>query len=135
MSNHAPSSIHNLTASISGNVVTLSWSDPNTLSAGVQIDRTIAGQPTNYLPLATVPAGTTSYQDTATFGATYNYRVTALPVDSTMFVPAQPVAVSAVIAGVPPHVYLQTPTVDPVGVMGFIGHSVITDGTWGGPLN
>lgn len=137
MSATQPNPVSNLTAvAVSVHEIDLSWVNQNPGNeAGALIERTLPGQPTNFQTLATVPAGSTSYADTSVMpGGTYSYRVTALPFSARAFVPAQPVIASATTPGIPPHVYLQTPGRDPVGVFGFIGHKIVTDGTDGSPL-
>jgi hypothetical protein len=134
MSATQPNAVINLTATaVSVQEIDLLWVNNNPgFEAGALIERSSPGQPSNFMTLTTVNAGTTSYADTSVQpGGTYSYRVTALPFSSRAFVPARPVVASATTPGIPPHVYLQTPGIDPVGVNGFIGHSVITDGTWG----
>ena len=117
----------------------MNWT--NGESNGCQIERTIglpAGNPPGkqFQPLATVGAGVTSYTDTtATAGMLFQYRVTTVPAsDAPMFVPAAGVTVSVTTPGIQNHVYLQTPRIDPVGTLGFIGHKIVTDGTDGSPL-
>lgn len=137
MSATQPNPITNLAAvAASVSEIDLSWTNNNSgFEAGALIERALPGQPTNFQALATVSAGVTSYVDTSVLpGGTYVYRVTALPFSSIAFVPAPGVIASATTPGIPPHVYLQTPGRDPVGVQGFIGHKLVTDGTDGHPL-
>ena len=137
MSATQPNAVTNLTATaVSVHEIDLSWVNNNPgFEAGALIERTLPGQPTNFQSLATVSAGTTTYADTSVQpGGTYAYRVTALPLSSRAFVAAQPAVTSVATPGIPPHVYLQTPGIDPVGIQGFIGHKVVTDGTDGHPL-
>lgn len=137
MSASQPNAVTNLTAiAASVSEIDLSWTNNNSgFEAGALIERALPGQSGNFQTLATVGAGVASYADTTAMpGGTYTYRVTALPFASRAFVPAQPVIASATTPGTPPHVYLQTPGRDPVGVQGFIGHKIVTDGSDGHPL-
>ena len=64
------------TASID-NKVALTWSDNSSDETGFTIERS-AGSSTNFLPLTSVPANTTSYTDnTVTSGQLYFYRIRA----------------------------------------------------------
>jgi titin len=137
MSATQPNAVTNLNATaVSVNEIDLSWTNNNPgFEAGALIERTSPGQPSNFMTLATVSAAVASYADTSVQpGGTYSYRLTALPWSSRAFVPAQPAITSATTSGVPNHVYLQTPRIDPVGTQGFIGHKIVTDGTDGHPL-
>jgi hypothetical protein len=137
MSRFQPQLVTSLSAVVNSvTSITLNWT--NGENNGCQIERTVglpAGNPpgNQFQPLATVSSGVTSYTDTtATAGMMFQYRVTTLPAgDTPMFVPAKGVTVSATTPGIQNHVYLQTPRIDPVGVMGWIGHREITDGSWG----
>jgi hypothetical protein len=132
-----PNAVTNLSATaVSVHEIDLAWTNNNPgFEAGAVIERALPGQPTNFQALATVGAGVTSYQDMSVLpGGTYAYRVTALPFSSRAFAPAPGVIASAITPGIPPHIYLQTPRIDPAGVQGFIGHKVVTDGTDGSPL-
>lgn len=134
MSASQPNPISNLTATaLSVSEIDLAWTNNNPgFETGATIERTFPGQPTNFQPLATVATGVSSYQDlTVVPGSSYSYRITALPFSSRAFVPAPGVIASATTPGVPPHVYLQSPRLDPIGMQGFIGHKVILDGSWG----
>jgi hypothetical protein len=124
---------HLIATAVSVSEIDFSWINNNPgFEAGALIERTLPGQSTNFQTLATVAAGVTSYADTSVLsGGTYVYRVTALPFSSRAFVPASPVTASATTPGLAPHVYLQTPGIDPVGFLGFIGHRIILDGSWG----
>lgn len=137
MSATQPNAVTNLTATpVSVNEIDLSWVNNNPgFEAGATIERTIAPGQMNFMTLATVGAGASSFADmTAQPGGRYTYRVTALPFSSRAFVPAQPAVASASTSGVPPHLYLQSPGLDTCGTLGFIGSKIVNDGSWGGPL-
>lgn len=137
MSATQPNPISGLAAvAVSVSEIDLSWTNNNLeFEAGALVERALPGQNGNFQTLAIVGAGVASYADTSVLpGGTYQYRVTALPFASRAFVPAPGVIASATSPGIQPHVYLQTPRVDPVGVQGFIGHKIVTDGTDGHPL-
>ncbi len=137
MSSTQPNAVTNLTATAVGvHEIDLSWVNNNPgFEAGALIERTLPGQATNFMSIATVSVGVTSYADTSVQpGGMYNYRVTALPFSSRAFVPAPPAIATTTTPGIPPHVYLQTPWRDPLGTLGWIGHKVVTDGTDGYPL-
>lgn len=132
MSATQPLSITNLQAAVSGTSVALSWTNNNAgFEAGAEIYRTIAtGEETNFVLLATVPAGQTTYVDNVTHGQTLLYRVTALPFSSGIFTPAAPSnTVDSAYAGSAPHFYAQRLTVDGTGNSS--AHLVpVLDGSW-----
>jgi hypothetical protein len=103
--------------------------------AGATIERSLPGQPGNFQFLASVAAAVSVYADTSVQpGGTYTYRVTALPYQSTIFVSAPGAIAAATTTGIAPHVYLQSPGRDPIGMQGYIGWKTVSDGSWGYPL-
>lgn len=112
MSNSAPLQITNLTANLSDTigvlpiVCTLTFTDPNSPSAGVTIERTRASDPScdSWIQLTQLPAGVHTYTDsTLTFGGVWRYRVQALPFQSVIFSPAKYAEISVKTQGEQPH--------------------------------
>jgi subtilisin family serine protease len=72
----APAAPASLRAAVSGSQIALSWTDASTNETGFAVERRTAAS--SYSPLATLPAGSTGYTDSAVQPAvTYTYRVRA----------------------------------------------------------
>jgi len=64
-----------LTATPSGNSITLAWLDNTTIETGYQVERSLDG--VVYVPLATLPADTRTYTQDGLSNGVYAYRVRA----------------------------------------------------------
>ena len=139
MSNSQPLQIQNLVANTTDVVGTLpitcvlTWTDLNSPSAGVTVERTRSSDPSaeTWILLAKLPAGVTSCLDVSlTFGGVYKYRVQALPVESVIFTPAKYAEILVTTVGEPPHVHIGSwPGSDNSGNANQAPEYIVTNGT------
>jgi hypothetical protein len=119
---------------ISVNEIILTW--VNGSEYGVQIERTIplsssqSGGPTNYVTLALLAGGVSTYVDTTVqAGSAYFFRVTSLPFSPAAHVPAHGVTISVTTPGAQNHRDASSPV--PLGTGNEVSYAlpVSLDGT------
>lgn len=138
MSTSAPLAVTSLSASLTDTVGTLpitcvlSWTDPNSPSAGVIVERTYASDPScdTWTTLKTLPAGVHSYtDDSLCFGSVYRYRVTARPYQSVIFTPAAPAYIQVETQGEQNHIAISGAIGVGQGNANVASETTVTDGS------